>query len=154
MAVHVGDQAPDFELPDSEGGTTRLSDFRGRKNVLLVFYPLAFSPVCTTEFCALRDVNTDIADDDTEVIGISVDSRHALREWKKAEGYRNVFVSDLWPHGAVAKAYGTFNEERGTAFRGTFLIDKHGILRWGAVPESNDARDQSAWRAAIAALES
>lgn len=153
MPVSVGGEAPDFELPNSEGSTTKLSDFRGRRNVLLVFYPLAFSPICTSEFCMLRDENADLGARDTEVIGISVDSRHVLREWKKAEGYTNVFVSDFWPHGAVAHAYGTFNEERGTAYRGTFLIDKRGVIRWLEVPEVNEARDQGSWRKAIAELD-
>lgn len=154
MAVEVGQEAPDFELADSEGGTTKLSSYRGRKNVLLVFYPLAFSPICLTEFCALRDLNADIMDDDTEVIGISVDSRHTLKAWKKIEGFPNIFVADFWPHGEVARRYGVLNEERGTAFRGTFLIDKEGIVRWREVPPGNDARDQSRWRKAIIGLSS
>ncbi|MGH2785770.1 MAG: peroxiredoxin [Actinomycetota bacterium] len=152
MAIEVGQEAPDFELADSEGGKTRLSSYRGRKNVLLIFYPLAFSPICLTEFCELRDVNADLMDGDTEVIGISVDSRWTLKAWKREEGFSNLFVADFWPHGEVARAYGVMNEERGTAFRGTFLIDKHGILRWKEM--QTEARDQDGWRKAILELSS
>src|SRR5688572_21535732 len=103
MAVEVGEEAPDFLLPDSEGGKTKLSDFRGKRNVLLVFYPLAFSPVCSTEFCMFRDVNSDIIrSGETEVLGISVDSVWTLRAWKKAEEFPNAFLSDFWPHGEVS----------------------------------------------------
>ena len=152
MAVEVGQEAPDFELPDSEGGKTKLSSYRGQKNVLLVFYPLAFSPICTDEFCALRDINTDLQSEDTEVIGVSVDSRWTLRAWKEFEHFSNKFVADFWPHGAVGKAYGVFNEERGTTIRGTFLVDKEGIIRWLEVNPASEARDQAGWRKAIASL--
>lgn len=150
MVVDVGTEAPDFELPDSDGGKTRLSDLRGRKNVLLVFYPRAFSPICESEFCTLRDKNADLGGDDTEVIGVSVDSVWALRAWKEKEGYPNKFVADFWPHGAVAKSYGAFLEERGIAVRATFLIDKRGVVRWKEVNQPAEARDQSGWRAALA----
>jgi peroxiredoxin (alkyl hydroperoxide reductase subunit C) len=153
MALEVGQEAPDFELPDSEGGKTKLSDYRGNKNVLLVFYPLAFSPICTSEFCALRDINRDIQSEQTEVIGISVDSRWTLMAWKDAEHFSNKFVADFWPHGAVGRAYGVLDEKRGTTLRGTFLIDKQGIIRWMEMNPSSEARDQSGWRKAIEDLE-
>jgi peroxiredoxin (alkyl hydroperoxide reductase subunit C) len=149
MTVEVGQEAPDFELRDSEGGKTKLSSFRGKKNVLLIFYPLAFSPVCSGEFCTFRDVNSDIASDKTEVIGISVDSSYTLKAWKKAEGFPNVFVADFWPHGEIARQYGVLVEERGTALRGTFLIDREGIVRWKEVLPQTEPRDQSGWRKAI-----
>jgi mycoredoxin-dependent peroxiredoxin len=152
MTIEIGQEAPDFELSDSEGGKTKLSDYRGKKNVLLLFYPLAFSPVCTTEFCALRDVNDDIQSDETEVIGISVDSRWTLMAWKEAEKFANKFVADFWPHGEVARKYGVFVEERGTTLRGSFLIDKKGVVRWMEVKPTIEARDQDAWRKAIADL--
>jgi mycoredoxin-dependent peroxiredoxin len=149
MAVEVGEEAPDFELPDSEAGKTKLSDYRGRKNVLLVFYPLAFSPVCTSEFCLLRDANADLQSDDTEIVGISVDSRWTLMAWQEAEKFPIKFVADFWPHGEVAKRYGVFIEERGTTQRGTFLIDKMGIIRWMEIKPTREARDQDTWRKAI-----
>jgi peroxiredoxin (alkyl hydroperoxide reductase subunit C) len=153
MTVEIGKEAPDFELPDSENGRTKLSDYRGKKNVLLVFYPLAFSPICTSEFCALRDINADIQSDDTEVLGVSVDSRWTLKAWKEAEHFPNTFVADFWPHGEVGRAYGVFDEKRGTTVRGTFLIDKQGILRWMEVSPTIEPRDQASWRKAIADLE-
>ena len=153
MTVEVGKEAPDFELPDSENGRTKLSDYRGKKNVLLVFYPLAFSPICTSEFCALRDINADIQSDATEVLGVSVDSRWTLKAWKEAEHFPNKFVADFWPHGEVGRAYGVFDEKRGTTVRGTFLIDKQGILRWMEVSPTIEPRDQASWRKAIADLE-
>ena len=152
MSVEVGKEAPDFELADSEDGKTKLSDYRGKKNVLLVFYPLAFSPICTSEFCALRDINRDLQNDDTEVLGISVDSRWTLKAWKEAEKFPNKFVADFWPHGEVGRAYGVLDEKRGTTLRGTFLIDKQGIVRWMEVNPALEARDQSGWRKAIADL--
>jgi peroxiredoxin (alkyl hydroperoxide reductase subunit C) len=151
--VDVGQEAPDFELPDTEGGKTKLSDYRGKKNVLLVFYPLAFSTICTSEFCELRDVNPDLAQqDDVEVIGISVDSVWALKAWKEKEGYLNKFVADFWPHGAVAEAYGALIPERGIARRATLLIDKDGIVRWKEMNQPKDRRDQSAWRKELAGI--
>ena len=153
MTVEIGKEAPDFELPDSDNAKTKLSDYRGKKNVLLVFYPLAFSPICTSEFCALRDINADIQSDNTEVLGVSVDSRWTLKAWKEAEHFPNKFVADFWPHGEVGRAYGVFDEKRGTTVRGTFLIDKQGILRWMEVSPTIEPRDQASWRKAIADLE-
>ena len=152
MSIEIGREAPDFELPNSEGSKTRLSDYRGKKNVLLVFYPLAFSPVCTTEFCTFRDINSDMNNDETDVLGISVDSVWALRAWKAAEQFTNTFLSDFWPHGAVSKAYDSFLEARGISLRGTFLIDKEGVLRWMEVNQPKEARDQAGWRKALAEL--
>lgn len=150
MSIEVGQEAPDFELPNTQGGKTKLSDYRGKKNVLLVFYPLAFSLICHKEFCDLRDENADLASsEDTEVIGISVDSWWSLLAWKKQEEFPNEFVSDFWPHGEIARRYGVFLENRGVATRGTFLIDKQGTVRWKQVNEAKQARDQSEWRKAL-----
>jgi len=153
--VDVGDEAPDFEARDDSGQLVKLSEFRGKKNVLLVFYPFAFTRTCTGEFCTLRDENVDLCDDTTEVLGVSTDSVGALHAWKKSEGYINRFVSDFWPHGEISKRYGAFDDRLGAAVRCTFLIDKSGVVRYVerngletlAVP-----RDQAAWREAIAAL--
>jgi peroxiredoxin len=152
MAVEVGQEAPDFELRNTDGEKTKLSDFRGKKNVLLVFYPAAFSPGCESEFCTLRDKNPDLASDENlEVVGISVDTAWTLRAWKMAQNFPNTFVSDFWPHGEVSKQYGAFNEKTGAPFRHSFLIDKQGIVRY---VETNqyDLRDQDAWRKAAAEL--
>ena len=152
MAINVGDLAPDFELHNTEGSKTSLSSFRGSKNVLLVFFPFAFSRNCTTEFCSLRDDNADlVSDESVEVIGISVDHIFALKAWKAAERYPNSFVADFWPHGAVAQSYGVLNDH-GCASRSTFLIDKEGIVRFADLNPTNQVRDQAAWRKELAAI--
>jgi peroxiredoxin len=155
--VNVGDEAPEFQGRDTEGQLVKLSDFRGQKNVLLVFYPYAFTRTCTSEFCQLRDENPDLSGmKDTEIIGISTDTVASLRVWKEQENYVNRFVSDFWPHGAISRAYGAFDERLGAPVRNTFLIDKDGIVRYA---EHNGletlavARDQQGWRQAIEALE-
>jgi peroxiredoxin len=102
MAIEVGEQAPDFELKDQHGTPVRLSSFRGAKNVVLVFYPLAFSGVCTGELCAIRDEFPESERDDVEVLTVSVDSTFAIRTWADAEHFQFGLLSDFWPHGAVA----------------------------------------------------
>lgn len=152
MTVEIGKPAPDFELRSTTGDKIKLSDFRGRKHVLLVFYPFAFSRVCTSEFCGLRDENPDIISSDVEVLGISPDSAFTLKAWKQAENFPNEFVADFWPHGKVAQDYGVFIDAAGCPKRGSFLIDKEGILRWMEVSEDGSARDQAGWRRALAEL--
>src|SRR5260370_13313999 len=110
MAVEVGDQAPDFELKDQHGTPVKLSDFRGDKNVVLVFYPLAFSGVCTGELCALRDQFPEVTRDDVELLAVSVDSTYVLRTWADPDHFTFTLVADFCPHGAVAKAYGVFDD--------------------------------------------
>ncbi|HVL89336.1 MAG TPA: peroxiredoxin [Actinomycetota bacterium] len=152
MTLEIGKEAPDFEARSTAGQAVKLSDYRGKKHVLLVFYPLAFSRTCTAEFCELRDESRHIVSDDVEVLGCSPDSAFTLKAWKAAEGYVNEFVSDFWPHGSIAQKYGVFHEASGTSMRGTFLIDKDGILRWMEVQEDWQARDQQNWRKALADL--
>src|SRR3954451_1805501 len=151
MAVEVGDQAPDFELKDQHGTPVRLSDFQGKKNVVLVFYPLAFSGVCTGELCAIRDELPTLGDDeDVQVIAVSVDSMFAQRAWSEKENYQFPLLADFWPHGGVAKTYGIFNEDAGLAIRGTYIIDKAGVVRWKVENAIPDARDLGEYRKALA----
>ena len=152
MAVEIGDEAPDFELPDQHGTPRKLSSFRGKKNVVLVFYPLAFSGVCTGELCAMRDEFPEVSRDDVELLTVSVDSTFAHRAWSDAEQFQFGLLSDFWPHGGVAKAYGIFNDERGVATRGTFVIDKEGVVRWKVVNPIPQARDIADYQKALAAL--
>jgi mycoredoxin-dependent peroxiredoxin len=152
MAVEVGSEAPDFTLNDYNRETVSLASFRGVKNVLLVFYPFAFSGICTGELCQVRDDLGDYQNDRVQVIGVSVDSPFALKAWAAKEGYEFPLVSDFWPHGEVAKAYGVFNETSGMANRGTFLIDKEGVIRFTEVNQPGEARDQESWKKAIASL--
>ncbi len=152
MAVEVGDQAPDFELRDQHGTPVRLSSFRGRRSVVLVFYPLAFSGVCTGELGAIRDEFPEANRDDVEILTVSVDSTFTHRAWADAEHFEFGLLSDFWPHGEVAKLYGVFDSERGIATRGTFVIDKEGVVRWKVVNPIPQARDLAAYSEALAAL--
>ncbi|MGI8332894.1 peroxiredoxin [Actinomadura scrupuli] len=152
MTVEVGGSAPDFELKDQHGTPVKLSDFRGKKDVVLVFYPLAFSGICTGELCAIRDELPTLGGDDVQVIAVSVDSMFAHRAWGEQENYEFPLLSDFWPHGAVAESYGVFDADKGLAVRGTFIIDKQGVVRWKVENAIPDARDISEYRKALAEL--
>ena len=152
MAVEVGSEAPDFTLSDYNREKITLSSFRGSKNVLLVFYPFAFSGVCTGELCQVRDELAEYQNDEVQVLGVSVDSPFTLKAWSKQEGYEFPLLSDFWPHGDVAKAYGVFNEAAGMSNRGTFLIDKAGVVQFAEMNQPGEARDQNVWKKAIATL--
>ncbi|MYZ35461.1 MULTISPECIES: peroxiredoxin [unclassified Streptomyces] len=163
MAVEVGALAPDFELKDNHGRTVRLSDFRaagggaegadgGGKNVVLLFYPFAFTGVCTGELCALRDELPSFVNEDTQLLAVSNDSIHTLRVFAEQEGLEYPLLSDFWPHGEVSRAYGVFDEEKGCALRGTFILDKEGIVRWSVLNGLPDARDLGDYIKALAAL--
>ena len=152
MAVEIGEQAPDFELADQHGTPVKLSDFRGSKNVVLVFYPLAFSPVCSGELCAMREDFPEVNRDDVELLTVSVDHMFAHRAWAEQENFQFGLLADFWPHGAVAREYGVFDEDRGVALRGTFVIDKAGIVRWKVVNPIPQARDIADYQKALAAL--
>jgi len=131
----------------------RLSSFRGAKNVVLVFYPLAFSGVCGSELRALRDDFPEVTREDTELLTVSVDSVYVLRKWSDTEGFQFGLLSDFWPHGGVASLYGVFNADRGIAVRGTFIIDKAGVVRWKVVNPIPEARDIAEYQKALAALD-
>jgi peroxiredoxin len=152
VAVEVGDVAPDFELKDQHGTPVRLSSLRGDKNVVLVFYPFAFSGVCSSELCALRDQFPEVARDDVELLAVSVDTGFSLRTWADQQHFDFEMLSDFWPHGAVARSYGVFDENLGAATRGTFVIDKNGVVRWKVVNPIPQARDIADYQKALAAL--
>jgi peroxiredoxin len=133
MAVRNGERAPDFDLEVKHDEHVRLSDFAGRSNVLLVFHPFAFTPVCEDEARDLQENLESFRNAQTEVVLVSCDPSPARQAWKREIGAEYVFASDFWPHGAAAKAYGVFNEETGAPFRGTFLIDKDGTVIWSLV---------------------
>ncbi|MBC6451637.1 MULTISPECIES: peroxiredoxin [Actinokineospora] len=152
MAVAVGSKAPDFTLNDYNKQPVKLSDFQGSKNVLLVFYPFAFSGICTGELCQVRDELSTYTDSDVQVIGVSVDTPFSLKAWAEQEGYTFPLLSDFWPHGAVATEYGVFNEAAGLANRGTFLIDTEGVVQFAEINAPGEARDQDAWKKAVSSL--
>ena len=152
MAPEVGTEAPDFTVRDQNNQEVTLSSFRGERSVLLVFYPFAYSSLCTGELCAVRDDLDDFQNDDVQILAISVDHPFALKSWAENQGFDFPLLSDFWPHGAIARAYGVFNDTRGMAVRGTFLIDKAGIVRFAEINGPGRPRDQSGWRKAVAAL--
>jgi peroxiredoxin (alkyl hydroperoxide reductase subunit C) len=152
MAPEVGTEAPDFTLKDQNNQDVTLSSFRGSRNVLVVFYPFAFSGTCTGELCAVRDDISSFQNEDVQVLGVSVDHVYALKAWANQESYQFPLLSDFWPHGEVAKTYGVFNADRGMALRGTFLVDRDGVVRFAEVNAPGEPRDQDAWKKALASV--
>lgn len=126
MPVEIGQTAPDFTLKSHTGEEVTLSQFRGTKNVVLVFIPFAFTGVCEGELCAIRDDFTPFESAGAQVLAISTDTAPALKVWADQQGWTFPTLSDFWPHGEVAKAYGAFNEEKGCANRMTVVIDMDG----------------------------
>lgn len=142
MAVKTGDRAPDFDLEVTHEERVRLADFLGRSNLLLVFHPLAFTQVCEDEALDLQENLESFRNAGTELVFVSCDPSPARQAWKHQLGVEYTFASDFWPHGAAAKAYGVFNEETGTPFRGTFLIDREGTVIWSLVKTSGARREE------------
>jgi mycoredoxin-dependent peroxiredoxin len=152
MTLQIGSPAPDFALRDQHRQIVRLTDFAGSQNVALVFYPFAFSGICTGELCELRDNVAMFADRNVQLVGVSCDPVYTQRAWAEAEKYEFPLLSDFWPHGEAARAYGVFSESTGAPVRGTFLVDTAGLLRWSMVNEPRQARPLSAYREAVAEL--
>ena len=152
MALQIGSPAPDFELKDQHGVPTSLASFKGKKSVVVLFYPFAFSGICTGELCGLRDDLSAFQNEDVQLLAISCDAMYAQKAFAEKEGYEFPVLADFWPHGAAAKDYGVFNEDRGCAIRGTFIIDKQGVLRWQVVNGLGDARNLVDYKTALAAL--
>ncbi len=150
--VDVGDTAPDFELPDGDRTPVRLSTYRGEKNVIVVFYPLAFTGTCQGELCAIRDEIADFSSDDVQTLAISCDSTAVHAKWAAEQGYTFPLLADFWPHGAVATSYGVFDDKIGLALRGTFIIDKQGTVAYKVVNAIPDARDTDEYHRVLAAL--
>lgn len=145
-----GDLVPDLELPDTFGTPVRLRD--QNVPVVVVFFPFAFSGICTGELCELRDNLEDFESAGVRVLGVSCDPVFALRTWGEDEGFGFDLLSDFWPHGAAARAFGVFHEPSGSAQRASFLVDDGGLVRWSTVTPRGTARDLDAYRAALAAL--
>ena len=152
MQPIVGDIAPDFSLVNQFGETVTLSDFRGKSNVVVVFYPLSFSGTFTGELCELRDNFSDFQNANVELLAISVDSKFAQKKFADSEGYKFNVLADFWPHGAVAQAYGVFLEEHGIATRGTFVINKDGEIVAKFVTGPGQARSLDEYQKALASL--
>ncbi|MGL5824308.1 MAG: peroxiredoxin [Nocardioides sp.] len=140
-AIQIGDLAPDFTLRDQFGQDTSLSSFRGHKAVAILFYPFAFSGVCTGEMAGIRDRLADFLTFDSEVVAVSCDPTYALRVFADTDGLNFPLLSDFWPHGEVARAYGVFNEAKGAPRRSSFIVDKAGRVRWAVHNAAADSRD-------------
>ena len=147
--VEVGQPAPDFTLKNQHGQDVTLSELRGR-NVVVLFYPFAFSGICTGELCQLRDDFPSF--EGVTVVGVSVDTPYSLKVWAERESFQFRLLSDFWPHGEVARSYGVFNDKAGMANRGTFLITQDGLIRFAELNQPGEPRDQQAWKKAIASL--
>jgi mycoredoxin-dependent peroxiredoxin len=152
MPLEVGSPAPKFTLPDQNNQKVSLSDLRRDRNVLVVFYPFAFSSICTGELCQLRDDLGAFVNDTVTTVAISTDPVFTLKAWADEERFTFPLLSDFWPHGEVARAYGVFNDKAGMPNRGTFLVDTQGIIRFAEMNQPGEARNQTAWKEALAAL--
>lgn len=152
MALEVGSVAPDFTLKDQSGNLVSLSSFKGVKNVVVMFYPFSFTGTCTGELCEIRDNLGDFQGDDVQVLAISCDSPFTQKVFAERENYQFPVLSDFWPHGAIARAYDVFVEDLGCALRGTFIVDKSGVVRWSVLHGLGEARDSAEYRKVLSNL--
>jgi mycoredoxin-dependent peroxiredoxin len=152
MKVEIGQQAPAFALRDQHGATVSLASYRGDKAVVLMFYPFAFSRVCTGELCEVVDNLSTFVSDDVQILAVSCDPMFTLRAFAEREGLTFPLLSDFWPHGEVAGAYGVLNAHRGCAERSTFIIDRHGVVRWLVHSRMADPRDLTEQAGVLARL--
>ncbi len=152
MSPLIGDLAPDFSLINQFGETVTLSQFRGSKPVVIVFYPLSFSGICTGELCELRDDISKFERAGVELLAISVDSKFVQKRFAEQESYNFSVLADFWPHGGVAEAYGVFMPENGFANRATFVVNKEGTIAAKFITAPGQARDVSDYDRALAAI--
>jgi len=153
MSLIIGDQAPEFELVNQHGETVKLSDFRGHKAVVVVFYPLSFSGICTGELCELRDNIGMFKNDKVELLAISVDSKYVQKQFAEHEGYDFSVLADFWPHGAVAEKYGVFLTDAGISNRATFVINKDGEVAAKFITAPGQARSLGEYQRALEAID-
>jgi mycoredoxin-dependent peroxiredoxin len=140
MAIQTGDQAPDFDLQVDGAERVRLADFRGRRNVLLVFHPFAWTEICAEEARDLQENLPSFEAAETDVVLVACDPAPSRQAWKEDIGLTYTLASDFWPHGEAARAYGIFDETSGAPVRGTFLIDKEGAVVWSLVNDAGTRR--------------
>ena len=156
MTLQIGDPAPDFSLPGTQDSEpVSLSDYRGKKNVLLLFFPLAWTSVCSSEMGGIRDSYSQYEGLDAQVLGISVDSPFALKAWSKQEGFCFPLLSDF--NREAATSYGAIYAEllgfKGVAKRAAFVVDKEGAIRYAEVLEkASDLPDFAAIQGALSSL--
>ena len=148
----VGTAAPEFTLRDQNQQKVSLSDYLSNKDVLLVFVPLAFTGICQGELDELRDHLPDFENDDSVALAISVGPAPTHKVWAADSGFLFPVLSDFWPHGAVSQAYGVFNEDSGFPNRGTFVVDRSGVIRFAEMKQPGEPRDHQLWKDALATL--
>jgi peroxiredoxin len=144
MTLTIGYQAPDFTLRNQHGESVSLSSYHGSKHVVVVFYPFAFSGVCTGELGEIRDQLSTFENDSVQLLALSCDPVYALRAFADHEGLKFPLLSDFWPHGEVSRAYDVFNADLGCSMRSTFIVDRDGVLRWqvdNALPDARSLAD-------------
>jgi peroxiredoxin len=147
----VGTQAPDFELPNQSRQNVRLSSFRGRKNVIVAFHPLAFTPVCSAQISAYEQERPQLDALDTHVLAISSDAGPSKKAWGDSLGVTYDLLSDFHPQGDVARAYGVLRDD-GLPERSVFVVDKAGTIRWARQYEMSEHPDVEEPLAALRAL--
>ena len=141
MTLAIGDPAPDFTLRDQYGQDITLSAYAKGKAALIVFYPFAFSGVCTGELTGLRDRLGDFETDHSTLIAVSCDPMYAQRAVADRDGIFFPLLSDFWPHGVTTKAYGVFDEISGAPKRSSFIVDKQGRVGWVRHNATGEPRD-------------
>lgn len=151
--LEPGQRAPGFELRDQHGQSVTLSSYADRSPVLLVFYPFAFSGVCSGELHGLRDGWAEASAGRAELVALSCDPVHTLRAFAESDGLEFPLLSDFWPHGAVSSAYGAFDSGRGASTRSSFLVDRSGRLAWQVHHAIGDARDLRDYARALESLD-
>lgn len=151
-ACAVGRPAPAFRLADQNGVLVSSAEILTEKSLLVVFFPFAFSGICTGELSQIRDDLGSFVGEHLQVVAISCDSVYSLRAWADAQAYFFPILSDFWPHGETARAFGVFDDAGGCALRGTFLIDTTGVVRWSQINPVGQARDLAAFPVELAAL--
>jgi peroxiredoxin len=145
--LSLGGPAPDFTLRDQFGQDVTLSSYRGTKAVALLFFPYAFSGVCSGEMTSIRDRLDEFMTFDTEVLAISCDPVYSLRAFADQDGLNFSLLSDFWPHGEVSETYEVFDATKGSPRRSSYVVDRDGQVRWSvhnALPDGRDLEEHLA----------
>ncbi|AVM01092.1 peroxiredoxin [Gordonia iterans] len=150
-ALETGAPAPEFALRDQNNQTVSLAALREKGSVLVVFFPLAFTGTCEGELGHIRDHLPQFDDEHLTTVAVSVGPPPTHKVWSSAQGFLFPILSDFWPHGAVARDYGVFDDTRGIANRGTFLVGEDGVIKFSAMVGPGEARGVQTWEAALAA---
>lgn len=150
--IEVGSLAPEFALRDQNNQLVSLSGLLAERDVLLVFFPLAFTGTCEGELGFLRDNEPRFNNAELSTVAISVGPPPTHKVWSSAQGFLFPILSDFWPHGQVAKQYGVFDDDHGFPNRGTVLIGRDGIVKFSAMVGPGEQRENETWDAALGVI--